>query len=297
MIISDTVDICLAEERRVHELERLTNQREGYFWPTECSVPYELTPGVLTNVGGCRRKVFYRWRKVEPTNPTQPKSIRRMEMGTIIELQERDWYRKFGIAVAEKVKFQDHVRRVSGECDCLVFDPEVGIIGVEIKSYYGYKAERDIEGLKSKPGFPRLDNLLQAMMYIFETKLPAFHLVYINRGSTLKTEFNVTLNGQGFPVVSNMHRPYTTTFTGFSVYDVFPRMDTLAEMILRDELPARDFQEAYPADEIEARYACGDISKTAYESWSKSREPIGDWQCFPDYCAYYDLCSREARSA
>ena len=290
MIVAEVIDVWLAEERQRRDAERLLTQREGYFWPTECSVPYEVAPGIVVNIGGCRRKAYYRWHKLGVTNPVQPKSIRKMVMGEIIEEKEREWYRKSGIVIAEKIKFQDPTHFVSGECDAAVYDPEVGIIGVEVKSYAGYFAEREIEGTKNKPGFPRLDNLLQTMIYLDRTKLPEFRICYTNRATAEKTEFRIILSAGGFAMVKNMHRGYESKFTGFSVSDVWPRMSELRTMIGRKQLPECDYKEVYSAEEIKARYTHGLISKTAYESYHKSGDPIGDWQCYATYCSYYDRC-------
>jgi len=292
MNVEDLVDANLVEEEMKRISERMLTQREGYFWPSESSVRYEAAPGIVDAIGACRRKVFWRWKRMPPTNPSDPRSLRTMAMGKAIEQQELEWYFKYGFGIARNFKFQDPKLRLSGEGDALVFDPNAGIVGVEIKSIYGYYAEKEILGTKGKPGFPRLDNLMQAMLYIMVTKIPQWRLVYIARTTFEHRQFAIGMDEHGFPIVEDRDSGMSTTFKGFSVYDVLDRNEELYGMIARDELPTREYQCAYPADEVEKRFTNGLISKTSYGEWKKAPQahPIGDWQCNPRYCLHYSRC-------
>ena len=290
MNILDLIDANLAESQQKESLERLGRQREGYFWPSECSVLWSPGPGIVECIGSCARKVYWRFKKIPQTNPMEPGSIRTVTMGKAIEQQELDWYEKFGIIVGRNFKFQSPKYKISGEGDALVFDPAVGIVGVEVKSFYGYAAEKEIFGNKSTPGFPRLDNLLQTMYYLLITGIKEWRLVYITRTNFAHRQFIVRLVDGGFAEVSDPDQESCTVFKGFSIHDSLQRMNELYELIASNTLPACDFAEDYSASEIQARRAHGLISKTAYEEYTKGKSVPGDWQCSAKYCSYYGQC-------
>jgi hypothetical protein len=296
----------LVEETARVELERLKTQREGYFWPSECSILYRPIPSlpeVVQTIGTCRRRVYWRWMREPHTNPIQPKSIRRMQIGKAIERQEIDWYFAAGFGIARNFKFQNPLRRISGEGDALVFDPENGIIGVEIKSFNGvgsgYYAGKEIFGNKSQTGFPRIDNLLQTMLYLDSTKIKLWRIEYLERSELRTTEFEIMLDTGKCAIVTNKEQGLHTRFSGFGLVDVYTRMDDLYSMIAKRILPPRDFRMSYPADEVEARFVNGLISKTKYEAWRKDprTNTVGDWQCSPAYCVQFKRCQDAQKTA
>jgi hypothetical protein len=229
-------------------------------------------------------------------------------LGNSAEAFSVERWKKMGVWEANSVKFYEREHVVSGELDCVVKNPRTeGLIGIEVKSFYGHYAAREIAGAKRPPipGCPKRDNFLQALVYRHNYRdiLEQYRLYYIERGNGFRVEFEVGIDPEGDdyrPFWRQIEGPYWNCFSTekvkrpFLVRDVYARYKELANYLRAKELPPRDYTWAMSEDEIQFRWTKGKLGKTDYEKWKKAPEKVklGDWQC--SYCDWRNQCQNDS---
>jgi hypothetical protein len=202
-----------------------------------------------------------------------------------------------GIWVQNSIKFYDKEFNISGEIDCLFAEPPDGIIYPgEIKTAYGYYAEKEIIGNWKQPGQPRMGNLLQLLIYLwkFRAQFPYGRLIYFFRDSMKRRTFKVELELEG-----NLLYPKVEGKTNklFSVNDILARYKELQHHIDKKIVPSKDYELQYSPEKIEdwkpeKLGGKGKIGKTKYDAWKKGKlknyEYLGDWNC--RLCSYRREC-------
>lgn len=303
------------------------HQSSGGFRPSEASVvvPSSYGPRVL---GSCARKTWYRLKKIAvPDGQELPHQIQRMENGTAIELHVVELCKKRGIFVDSKVPFRTTMNGVpiAGELDAILRTEPCGKTKfiTEIKTFYSYNASKDIlgraKGFGGDLGKPRDSHLMQLCLYLnLFSRLPKDDPSYIPFGAIFYCE-----RGDGHFAVYDVwleeevrvlnedetiitHRPHyksdilevPVTKTPYTVEDILARWQMVTSLLPGNIPPPRDFMREYPPELVEAKYSAGEISKSAYEKWSKShgprgkgKETLGDWNCGPTYCYYSGICN------
>lgn len=307
---------------------RFSSERRMGFYPSEASViATDPETGKKKILGGCMRKTWYRLLGAEQTEPTTVKTKYIFAFGDMIEDFIVDLIKRSGLYNNRSVKFWSASTKTSGEIDVVV---DVGLqetegkyMFVEIKSTYGAKVEKS--GYLSGPnrslfkhsvgagrnkqwidGQPKESALLQIVTYLLEHKddenLIGGKILYLLRDNFLRTEFNVVLEydeNVGKHKILLNSRPVES----FYAEDITARFDDLYKKIVVDyneiqngktidelEPPEQDFSLEYSEEEVEEKFADGDITKTAYDNFKKNPKanPVGDWQC--SYCSYKSLC-------
>lgn len=271
---------------------RFHTERERRFYPSEASVEAFDEHGDRVVHGGCLRASYFRLSGEFEGLPYDARSEFIFMQGKAVEDMLVSLWKEMGIWVDNNIKFVDHENNISGEIDAILAEPPNGqLYGVEVKSFYGYNAEKQILGGKRDPGFPKMSQLLQTLVYLnhFEKRLPYFRMVYFARDSVKRRTFKVELHHEGdikYPKVEG------EILRQFSVNDILDRYRLLRQHLDRKEIPPNDFELHYPDAKIEDFHKKGKVAKTKYEKWKKGKlayhERIGDWQC--SYCRFKDVC-------
>jgi hypothetical protein len=263
-------------------------QRALALYPSEASVVIKDKEGFEHTEGTCLRAAFMRSTgKVTPA-PTEARGERIMSVGKTIEQWFIERWKEMGIWVDNNVKFYWPEYNISGELDVILAEPMTGDpFGVECKTFYGYDAAKTIFGSKWKPGFPKINQLLQALVYTyhFRDRLKYFKMVYMDRSDTRHKEFKIEVTefeGKWWPVVDGKR------VTEFSINDVLERYKMLNHYIDNDVMPPRDYELYWDPARVEREKENGNVSKTAYADWKKGKRKLGDWQC--RYCPYKNPC-------
>lgn len=277
------------------EKPRLTTDRIPTHAPSS-SMCYSAVDGMP--IGSCIRSVYLRRLKVPVSNPVGIYVRMASEAGNIWE----DWvikqYKELGIYVDHSFRFLSLEHNTAGELDILHTNPNTNELEItEVKQYNGsnYYAANSLRGnSKTKPQ-PKDQHLLQCFDYLLATrgKIKRLNLVYLDRscgGWFNNVQFIIKLeeiNNLLYPSISyyikdgSLESYVDPRINDKNVRDKRDQLDALIEL---EQLPPKDYHASYSAQEIEIRYAKGEISKAKYTKWRENNEPIGDWLC--SYCPY-----------
>ena len=269
----------------------------SHLYPSEASVQYYDNHGDLITVGGCLRASYFRvvggFERIG--NSAYTEWI--FKMGKAVEEILVQQAKEAGIWVDNNIKFYDEEYNISGEIDCLIAEPpDATIVPYEIKSFYGYYAAREIFGNKSISPQPKLNQLVQLLIYLwkFRNQFPYGRMAYFARDDIKRKTFKVSIHQEGelmHPVIDGK------IWKSFTVNDILGRYKQLQDYIDNKEVPSKDYELQYPESKIRdfrpKKLGGKDkISKTKYEAWEKGKlkpwEYIGDFQC--RMCAYRKIC-------
>ena len=294
----DSFNLIELTDRFLERDRTITEERLPHMYPSEARCICENTGKVL---GNCLRSSYYRLTGIEQTNPPNARFHYIFMLGNLVEAFLIDRWKEMGIWLDGNVPFTDmeHGYIVSGKIDAFIrnWTQRTQIIGVEVKSFYGYHATREIIGSTNQAGRPKMDQLLQTLYYAERYRsrgVPGFKMAYLARDSVERREFNVvpTVTGVGGEVQRTRPAVDGTIYPNVSVEGIRSSYRLLDQAVREDTLPCRDFKKVYSNDEVEAKYAIGEISNSAYNKWIRNRQgnPLGDWQC--RYCWYENHCYR-----
>jgi len=283
--------------------KRFRGHGDCHFYPSEASVVCTDKFGDRIVEGGCLRASYFRCTGQE----ARPHSVRTQsifELGKHVEDMLVNNWKQMGILVDRGIRFQNNEFNISGELDAVLMDPETGKpFGVECKSLYGYHAGVEVFGNKSTPGSPKMNQLLQTLVYAYEFKdrLDYFLMFYEERGDGTKGQFEVKVVPDELEDGTLVYRPMVdrNVMMEFTIEDIYARYKELMKCILDGKVPDRDFELFYTNDRVEKDYANGKISKSKYEKFKRvskrdgsvryvDSERPGDWAC--SYCNFKDYC-------
>lgn len=288
----DTYDLWAHTESHL-ERPRMKYPYKGSFRPSEASVVYFDEDGDKVTEGGCLRAAFYRLKGFEAA-PDDARAQMIFAMGNAVESFLVEQWKQMGIWVDNDVRFfnADYGFPLKGALDTILVEPpDAKLYGVEVKSFYGYYATREIMGNSKVKGKPKMGYLMQALIYsqIFRKELYCFRLVFMARDDpsqhrTFKIELHEE-DGLTYPKVDG------EVWRQFTVEDILDRYRKLQEYLDKDELPPRDYEDAYSDEKIEDLFSRGKLSKAKYTAHTKGKK-VGDWNCA--YCRYRDQCYKKA---
>lgn len=262
--------------------------RGQHFYPSEASVKY-TDGGEEFVAGSCLRKSYYRLKHGSERGSVSARGAHIMTHGRNIEDSLTEIFKQMGIWRANSVRFKDEVYNISGEIDCVLVEPDGTEYGAEVKTAYGYMAEKEVIGNNYQAGKPKASHLLQTLIYcwVFRERLPFFRLVYILRDSCSRRTFKVELHEQ-----DGLHYPKIdgVVTTKFTIEDVLNRYKELEYFLEAEIVPPRDFELEYTDEKAERLYALKKLSKSKYEKHFAPRKPqkAGDWEC--SYCDFKRFC-------
>jgi len=317
MNLSSTVDA-----RLVHNNDGLDFliRDKNTFHARDCSVIFndgslkdELELRVKHNLaiekveGKCLRAVFYDFQRQVVTNPIEAPSIRTMELGNAVEKMEVGYYKSIGIFHSAHNRMFNKEYQISGEIDNLIWEyqdillPDGSLsgrvtineprrlVGVEIKSFYGYYAEKEI----LNEGKPKWNHVLQSLVYLdhYKPHIPYWLLVYSTRGGPVDTPLGRTTSRQFKLQISKASGDVFIDgriVKEFNIDSMFKRFKEAQFYLDSNKLPSRDYVYNYPDELVEVRYRKGAITKRKYTDWQKGNCFVSDWQC--QYCNYLAEC-------
>ena len=258
--------------------------RRNSFYPSQASCVVKNEYNEEYVAGTCLRSAYWDYKGVKHTNPMTARGARICGVGKLVEKFEVEQFKQMGIWRGNNVKFYNEKYNVSGEADCIVYDAEKGSLrGVEIKSGYDYKFRTDVIGTPTKPGKPKLEHMLQTMIYIDYFKIP-FSILYYDRGNAARKEYDITLNEDGTPNIDGKKLT-----VGLSLPRAMSRFRDLQKCLEDNVVPKRDFQLRYSKEKVKALYDSKRLGKGQREEFEKSKDvDMGDWQC--GYCSFKDYC-------
>ena len=271
-------------------------ERAKHFYPSAASI--KVGDKVI---GACLRQSFYAMTGVPQTNPPTAKSWWKMRLGTLVEKDLVDVWKRGGFHVNNSVKFYNELINLSGELDDVLLIAG-NLFCCEIKSIEGYYAVKEHIGTKEKPGYPKLPQLMQAFLYTwhFRDRLSGCKMYYIARDSGDQKEYTVECFQDGddfFPMVDGI------VDRRFPLSGIIKRYQELKEHLRNKTVPDRDFAYQMTDEQIEKAFKDGDLSTSIYETWHKvlkskkikdkdSRRP-GNWQC--SWCSWKNHCYSDVK--
>jgi len=305
----------VAEEDDYTETKRGYTIRRPGLYPSSASVTYMDGTRRMT-VGKCLRGAWYSAMQYRRDRGIDVSLMMKASLGKWDEIGNVEKWKEMGIWVANNIKFFNKELALSGELDAILKNPITGkIMGVEMKTFYGYPANRSICGVKREKGTgnryngrPKDEHFLQAILYYWEyqDRLDEYRLYYLERGDGHRIEFRVGFDKQpdGKHKVWWQQVPgdYWTAYSDEKVYqpytieDIHDRYRELLKMLREKKLPERDYNIIWDTEEIELRRSLGEIANTKYEKWQKNpalkSNQMGDWHC--SYCDYQDQCEKDS---
>ncbi len=274
--------------------QKLFLPRGRHFFPSEASVSFIDNNEIPRVIGSCLRKCYFRLTGMEVSSSPSSYSEWIFLQGKGIENILVEQWKQMGIWVENSIRFYNEEYNISGELDVVIQDPiSKELICIEVKSYHGYMAERDIGGSYNQAPKPKDAHLLQLViyLYLFQDRFPYGKLFYKARDSDGRQEFDVELK----KITDNQTRIVVNGIVDyrFFVEDVLNRYKLLEQHIRDMILPPNDFELVWSKEKIEKLNSLGEISKTKYTDWQKKRkgkDKIGDYQCNSTYCPYSKVC-------
>lgn len=147
--------------------------KSARIWPSESSVVL-IEPGVAPVVGGCHRKTYYRLTGEHTSHQMDPVGARRVRTGKAVEEDATLQAMEAGLHIASGVRMYIPNLDMAFELDLVVLDPSTGQpVICENKSIYGYMSSSQILGNKAHQGKPKLEHVLQTLIYINEIRTGA----------------------------------------------------------------------------------------------------------------------------
>lgn len=303
--IINATDSYLAEERFV---EPNTPRQPHIYWPSEASATYNDQYNIQRVLGKCLRAAFYSILGFEKSNPIDPRGIRILTLGKLVEQAEVNWAKEAGLWWGNNVKFRNQTGNItiSGEVDMFIRRPDRKIEGLEYKTGYGYLFQSEIFGNSRKFGYPKPEHLMQVMLYLDHySMIDDFAIVYVDRGDMQRAEHRVSLKPMSTEfgaeedkeaVVTSFIRDRNNVVTEgrFTLNDIYRRYMELDSSIENAVVPARDYEVIWDSDIVEREYSIGNLSKSKFEAWKKKGKPVGDWQCL--YCSFANVCNASLRN-
>lgn len=284
---------------------RLGDLRPPSLWPSDASAVLTSSSGREYVEGSCRRHTFLRYTRdkfvfdnqtnikykplVEELYEVQTEPERYMRWiwtaGNLFEEFIIEEAKKSGVYVASQLQVVIPTWNIIGKLDLIVSNPETGgLIAQEVKSIYGYYAEKEIVGTSSMRargilGKPKPNNLMQAAIYNWHMKpryptLEATRLLYGDRGTGKDAEFNVRTEAQADGDIAIYYRgvaPFIASEvkSPITINNILNQYDYVLAHNKEGVLPPRDFDLSYNEEQIKELYEEDELSNTDKATYEK----------------------------
>lgn len=265
----------------------------GTLWASEASVEFTNEFNETEKLGKCKRAVWYRLKGIPQSNPPGANSQLLFLLGNVVEAEFTEIWKQMGIWENNSVRWEDRDRNLSGEYDIILREGEM-LYGVEMKSFFGYYANKQILGHWSGRGAnkrfingrPKVEHLMQASIYVDQSRdrLEGFKLIYASRDNNELAEFNITIPDPVEKIIY-INGIAESRFTLNDVYEGYAKVNRLKEL---DTPPARDY--TYEPDDIRVKtlHERGEVSDSAYKKHVDGKQRVTDFHC--SYCSHKDYC-------
>lgn len=144
--------------------------RSARIWPSEASANLiQISTGNI--VGACHRKTFYRLTGEKTTSNIDAIAARRFRTGRAVEDDTTLQAIEATLHIASGVRVRVPQLDMNFELDLVVLDPSsLQAVICENKSIFGYQATTQIMGNTHKEGKPKLEHLIQILIYLNEIR-------------------------------------------------------------------------------------------------------------------------------
>lgn len=231
-----------------------------------------------SDIGACRRALWYKWHNTPESNPITAGGRLKMKYGNESEnIYEKYllWLLGEGRIIAftpdyrNKHQHPDLAYPISYELDFLVVDAEDRKVITELKSSYG----RWIANLTK----PATDALQQIGLYHHFENLLDGEIVYLARDNGYRCSWDTLYEGG----VLGYKRPWEREWisAGFSIEDEIQKLVVLEQLLESKDEPARDYYIAIKNGEYRDKFQ---YLKVEYKT---------HWRC--SYCRHRNLCWAE----
>lgn len=243
--------------------------------------------GITKHQGHCQRAAYYSCNGLGASERKLNHSIS-SKMGDSIEGLLIYIFSKLGVLYEKGVKFSIPKHNVNGRLDAILLYEEKKV-GLEIKTLSSSQwTNNKIFGSKWNDPFPKLDHLLQCVVYLyaFLDEIDTFKLLYVRRDNGEIKEFSIQLaliDGILYPTIDGV------LYQDINCKNIFEKFDYLNTCLENDTLPKRSYSIEYTDEEIEILYTYNFISKIAYDNFKKRK--FGDFEC--TNCSYRDICIKD----
>jgi len=281
----------IAETDKFTTRKRISLPRQRSLYPSEASVILKEDSGILKPDGQCLRQTYYRLTGEKPDVSHDAYTEWIFATGKGVEVILIELWKQMGILVENNVKFYDEERNISGEMDAIIRGSDGELYVLEVKSFAGYLASKEIMGNAHQQGHPKLHQMLQTLLYVdLGKRLKLFEcgkMIYYARDSGDRREFDITLTEDDGVLRPTVDGVIDYRFTMQDIYDRYAQVQMCYENKI---LPPRDYSIKWNDQEIEEGFLSGEVSKTKYDKWKKSpdKNPVGSWRC--SYCAWKKTC-------
>jgi hypothetical protein len=304
----------LVAEEDNYESTRISfsKPRPGLY-PSEASVAFTAPNGANVVLGKCMREAWYRALDIPKPSGVSVGLAMKGSIGKQNEIARVQRWKEMGLWLDNSVKFFNRNLAVSGELDCIIRNPITsGRLGIEIKTFYGYGANRNLCGVKrekgsnkSLPGTPNDQHFLQSCVYAWDYKddIDEYRLYYLERGDGHRIEFRVGFqelpNGTHQCYWEQIPGPYWSNYQDgkvlqpYTIEDIHDRYKQLLQFLRDKKLPPKEFSLEWDAPTVEYMYSIGNVPYGSYNKWldNPKANPIGPWQC--RYCDYRTICEQD----
>lgn len=279
----------------VNEVDSKKDRSIDTFYPSQASCVNLLTGKIE---GTCARALYYDFTKAQLTNPPSPSSIRKMKYGNKIEDYEVECLKGMNICVSTQTSFEKiyETIKIRGKVDAIIEYEDLfndkEYVCLEYKSSGGYYFKNLVFGTAKVNGFPKISNLMQAMIYVdafknHETfKFNKCYLMYIDRESCNNKSFKIELTDEGFPKIDG------DEFKALNIKSIYERYKYLNKHLILNILPKRDFRPEIDIATCEQENEQGIISDSMLRNFKQYGKGI-DVMC--QFCNYKNLCIKEGK--
>tara|TARA_R110002020_G_scaffold268819_3_gene484048 strand:+ start:6518 stop:7672 length:1155 start_codon:yes stop_codon:yes gene_type:complete len=284
---------------------RLKKTGPVHAYPSEAS---RIGKNPVTNmdmtIGACLRKQYYRYKnqlierghttgKLYETTDLSATDLWKFAASFDTEHTIVEKSKEAGIWAENNKSFHMSELNMKGELDLILMEPDTGkLIGVDVKSVYGYYGEKQVFGTKSdwskgRKGTPKEDHVMQIALYTWywRDEIAYFKILYFSRGSGQRQEYTISLepDGEDFKVMID------DKYAGWNISAMLDRYEALINATKTNTLPPREYDLYYSTEYIDALAEAGELSKTDKTKWDKGSKVVkGDWRC--SYCSFKPNC-------
>lgn len=287
----------------------IKNRRRSFsMWAGEAGLSVDVD-GRMVRYGTCRRKMYYRYKNYAPDSWGVGFAAKmKMDFGNWVSDRMVDGMKMLGL-------YRDHETNVmiiregeefgrysiTGRIDILVRDPELKKpVIIEVKTTGGFMEAGCIKPTKNKPLMPRVEHVLQTMPYMDwlqmpkqGVKNPQAVLMYMSRDGNRSSHW-ISFAGDGSVVINNVAGRYT--WPHISLGAMYADYDSRAVSLVKNEVPARDYELRYSRDTVIWKLEHNEFSERDAKAAQKALNdsdaefPIddGDFDCA--YCDFQKLC-------
>ncbi len=266
-----------------------TPRPKPHIWPTEASVQWEAHNELIVTEGPCLRACYYRLNNYPVTDDPVARMHWVWQAGTWWEKECNKLSHELGILAAKSTKIQDASLSltISGEMDAVNFYTDAEgkdhFYVIDYKTTGGsYQNQVKLMGNSKNAAFPKVENLLQLMVYLYQDpKLEFGMLVYNIRDKMERVQFEIRLKqdpetGLLIANVNGVDHPE------YSINEIYRRYRLLCDYYDRQVLPPRDYDFEYTDDKAKKLSEIGEVSDSALKKHLSGSEKAGSWQCIAE---------------